>query len=120
MPHELGHEGDEQATKIKLTEAQASSAGIALAEAKGGELRHHFLAPGAIVPDANRVARVAVRLLALVWPELRRKSVIALSVAKSLRYREPRSRGREERIPRCPRDKRVTANTGGTAQDAVG
>ena len=34
-------------------------------------LQHHFLVPGAIVPDANRVARVAVRLLGTVT-ELRK------------------------------------------------
>jgi cobalt-zinc-cadmium efflux system membrane fusion protein len=72
VPHEHDHEDTaELGTKIKLTEVQASSAGITLTEVQGGELQHHFLAPGTIVPDANRVARVAVRLLGTV-AELRK------------------------------------------------
>ena len=70
--HKHGNKGhDEENTRVNLTDAQAATAGIALAEARSGELRHHFLAPGAIVPDANRVARVAVRLLGTV-AELRK------------------------------------------------
>ncbi len=51
---------------------QIADAGITLAEAKGGTLRRHFLAPGSLVPDADHVARVSVRVLATV-AELRKK-----------------------------------------------
>ena len=50
--------------RIALSEAQIRDADITLAEARGGELRRHFLAPGSIVPSADRIARVSVRLLA--------------------------------------------------------
>src|SRR4029079_765065 len=33
---------------------------------KGGTLRRHFLAPGSLVPDADHIARVSVRVLATV------------------------------------------------------
>ena len=58
--------------RVTLTEQQIRDAGIALAEAKGGTLRRHFLAPGSLVPDADHIARVSVRVLATV-AELRKK-----------------------------------------------
>jgi cobalt-zinc-cadmium efflux system membrane fusion protein len=65
-----GHEGSPP--RIALSEQQIADAGITLAEAKGGTLRRHFLAPGSLVPDADHVARVSVRVLATV-AELRKK-----------------------------------------------
>ena len=65
-----GH--DDGPTRIALSEAQIRDAGITSREAKGGTLRRHFLAPGSLVPDADHVARVSVRVLATV-AELRKK-----------------------------------------------
>jgi membrane fusion protein, heavy metal efflux system len=65
-----GHEDGLQ--RIALSEQQTRDAGIAFAEAKGGTLRRHFLAPGSLVPDADHIARVSVRVLATV-AELRKK-----------------------------------------------
>jgi membrane fusion protein, heavy metal efflux system len=58
--------------RIALSEQQIRDAGITLAEAKGGTLRRHFLAPGSLIPDADHIARVSVRVLATVV-ELRKK-----------------------------------------------
>jgi cobalt-zinc-cadmium efflux system membrane fusion protein len=72
-PHDHHHDDDDVAkeNKITLSDAQTATAGIVLAEVRGGVLQHHFLVPGAIVPDSNRLARVAVRLLGTVT-ELRK------------------------------------------------
>lgn len=66
------HGHDEGELRIALGEQQIRDAGITLAQAKGGTLRRHFLAPGSLVPDADHVARVSVRVLATV-AELRKK-----------------------------------------------
>ena len=58
--------------RVALTEQQIGDAGITLAQAKGGALRRHFLAPGSLIPDADRIARVSVRVLATV-SDLRKK-----------------------------------------------
>jgi len=58
--------------RIALTEQQIHAAGIKLAQAEGGTLKRHFLAPGSLVPDADHIARVSVRVLATV-AELRKK-----------------------------------------------
>lgn len=58
--------------RVALTEQQIRDAGITLAQAKGGTLRRHFLAPGSLIPDADHIARVSVRVLATV-AELRKK-----------------------------------------------
>jgi cobalt-zinc-cadmium efflux system membrane fusion protein len=63
--------GDEKERRIKLSEAQVEAAGIVLAEVRGGELQHHFLVPGTIITDADRVARVSVRTIGSV-SELRK------------------------------------------------
>lgn len=64
--------GDDGPERIALSEQQISDQGIELAEAKGGMLKRHFLAPGSLVPDADHVARVSVRVLATV-AELRKR-----------------------------------------------
>ena len=70
---EKGARGHENSLpRIALSEQQIREAGITLAEAKGGTLRRHFLAPGSLIPDADHVARVSVRVLATV-AELRKK-----------------------------------------------
>jgi len=66
------HGHDDGPPRITLNEQQIRDAGITLAQARGGTLRRHFLAPGSLVPDADHVARVSVRVLATV-AELRKK-----------------------------------------------
>jgi cobalt-zinc-cadmium efflux system membrane fusion protein len=63
------HDGPE---RVVLSEDQIRDAGITLAEAAGGTLKRHFLAPGSLVPDADHIARVSVRVLATV-AELRKR-----------------------------------------------
>ncbi|WP_375411254.1 efflux RND transporter periplasmic adaptor subunit [uncultured Bradyrhizobium sp.] len=72
-----GHE--DRPPCLALTEQQIRDAGITVAEAKGGTLRRHFLAPGSLIPDADHIARVSVRVLATV-AELHKK--LGDSVAK--------------------------------------
>jgi membrane fusion protein, heavy metal efflux system len=58
-----GHNGPQ---RITLTEQQIRDAGITLAHARGGTLKRHFLAPGSLIPDADHIARVSVRVIATV------------------------------------------------------
>src|SRR5262245_9323314 len=64
--------GHESPPRIVLSGQQIREAGVTLAEAGGGTLRRHFLAPGSLVPDADHIARVSVRVLATV-AELRKR-----------------------------------------------
>ncbi|KWV57275.1 cation transporter [Bradyrhizobium macuxiense] len=57
---------------IELSEDQVREAGITLARANGGMLKRHFLAPGSLIPDADHIGRVSVRVLATVT-ELRKR-----------------------------------------------
>jgi cobalt-zinc-cadmium efflux system membrane fusion protein len=57
---------------IKLTDEQVAAAQIKLAPVETAQLAEHFLAPGTIVPDADRIGRVAVRVLGAVT-ELRKR-----------------------------------------------
>jgi cobalt-zinc-cadmium efflux system membrane fusion protein len=66
------HAYENRPPRLALTEQQIRDADIRLAEAKGGTLRRHFLAPGSLIPDADHIARVSVRVLATV-AELRKK-----------------------------------------------
>ena len=68
--HKDGH--NDGPPRVSLTEQQIADAGITLAQAKGGTLRRHFLAPGSLIPDADHVARVCVRVVATV-AELHKK-----------------------------------------------
>lgn len=63
---------DDGADRIVLSDQQIKDARIELAKAKGGTLKRHFLAPGSLIPDADHIARVSVRLLATVT-ELRKR-----------------------------------------------
>src|SRR5258708_14870171 len=63
--------GGERAT-IRLTDEQIEMSGIALAAVHGGTLSHRIVVPGTIVLHADRIARVSVRLSAIVT-ELRNK-----------------------------------------------
>jgi len=51
---------------IELSEDQIREAGITLAPAASGMLKRHFLAPGSLIPDADHIGRVSVRVLATV------------------------------------------------------
>ncbi|MCA6109624.1 efflux RND transporter periplasmic adaptor subunit [Bradyrhizobium cenepequi] len=57
---------------IALSDEQIKDAGITLAPVAGGMLKRHFLAPGSLVPDADHIGRVSVRVLATV-AELRKR-----------------------------------------------
>ncbi|MBR1160481.1 efflux RND transporter periplasmic adaptor subunit [Bradyrhizobium elkanii] len=57
---------------IELSEDQVREAGITFAQASGGMLKRHFLAPGSLIPDADHIGRVSVRVLATVT-ELRKR-----------------------------------------------
>src|SRR5580704_14949447 len=81
---------DEQSAIIKLTDAQIEAAGIELAPVQGGTLAHRITVPGTIVPNANRIARVSVKLSATV-AELRKNlgdTVIKDEVVAVLESRE--------------------------------
>ena len=65
--NQYSFEVDPQANKPQIRDA-----GITLEQAKGGTLRRHFLAPGSLVPDADHVGRVSVRVLGTV-AELRKR-----------------------------------------------
>jgi membrane fusion protein, heavy metal efflux system len=64
--------GAEQPATIKLGNDQIEIAGIELASVQDGTLSHRIIVPGTIVPHADRVVRVSVRLSATV-AELRKK-----------------------------------------------
>ena len=82
LPGDHGHEHADHAgptaaednhdTALRLSDEQLRLASITLAVVKGGDLHRHFLVPGAIVPSADRIARVSVRLLGTV-AELRKR-----------------------------------------------
>jgi cobalt-zinc-cadmium efflux system membrane fusion protein len=57
---------------IELSEDQIRDAGMTFAQAGGGMLKRHFLAPGSLIPDADHIGRVSVRVLATVT-ELRKR-----------------------------------------------
>jgi membrane fusion protein, heavy metal efflux system len=64
--------GDERPEIIRLAASQIETAGIELAPVQDGKLVTRILAPGTIVPHADRIARVSVKLSATV-AELRKK-----------------------------------------------
>lgn len=70
--HKNAHGHSDGPPRIVLDEQQIRDAGIALAQASGGTLRRHFLAPGSLIPDADNIARVSVHVLGTV-AELRKK-----------------------------------------------
>jgi cobalt-zinc-cadmium efflux system membrane fusion protein len=63
------HNGPET---IALSDDQIREAGITVAQVSGGMLKRHFLAPGSLIPDADHIGRVSVRVLATV-SELRKR-----------------------------------------------
>jgi cobalt-zinc-cadmium efflux system membrane fusion protein len=64
--------GEDRRAGIRLTDDQVETAGIELASVQDGTLARRIVVPGTIVPHADRIARVSVRLSATVT-ELRKK-----------------------------------------------
>jgi membrane fusion protein, heavy metal efflux system len=63
---------DDHGGIVKLSEDEIASAGIEFAAAQAGTIAHHIIVPGAIIPHADRIAHVAVRVSGTV-AELRKK-----------------------------------------------
>jgi membrane fusion protein, heavy metal efflux system len=63
---------DDEPGVFRLTQEQITGAGVELAAVGEGRLARHITVPGTIVPHADRIARVSVRLSATV-AELRKK-----------------------------------------------
>lgn len=62
----------EQQGAIKLSDSEIEAAGISVAAAQGGTIARRLVVPGTIVPHADRIAHVAVRLSGSL-AELRKK-----------------------------------------------
>jgi membrane fusion protein, heavy metal efflux system len=65
-------EPEEKPAVIRLTPDQITGARIETAIAKGGTLTRRIIVPGTVVPNADRIARIAVKLSGTV-AELRKK-----------------------------------------------
>jgi membrane fusion protein, heavy metal efflux system len=65
-------EAEGQPATIRLTDDQMATSGIELAAVQDGTLSRRIVVPGTIVPHADRIARVSVKLSATVT-ELRKK-----------------------------------------------
>src|SRR5262245_51625375 len=63
---------DDESGFLRLTEEQITAADIELTTVGGGTLTRRITVPGTVVPQADRIARVSVRLSATV-AELRKK-----------------------------------------------
>ena len=72
-------EGGDQQGVVKLSEDEIEAAGIELAVVRSGTIANHIVVPGTIIPHADRIAHVAVKLSGTVL-DLRKK--IGDSVAK--------------------------------------
>ena len=66
-----GHD-EEGEGKIRMTAEQAAEQDITLAKVEGGVLSRHLLVPGTITQDADRIARVPVRVVGTV-SEMRKR-----------------------------------------------
>jgi cobalt-zinc-cadmium efflux system membrane fusion protein len=67
-----GKDTDQKKIIVRLTDEQITNAQIELASAEGGVLANRILVPGVVIPHADRIARVAVKLSGTV-AELRKK-----------------------------------------------
>jgi membrane fusion protein, heavy metal efflux system len=63
--------GEDQPGVRRLSAEAIEAAGIDLATVQSGSIAHKIIVPGAIVPEANRIAHVAVKLSSIV-AELRK------------------------------------------------
>jgi membrane fusion protein, heavy metal efflux system len=68
---DAGNGREEKPAIVKLTEEQITEAHIDVASVEPGVLARRIIVPGAIIPDSNRIARVAVKLSGTV-AELRK------------------------------------------------
>jgi cobalt-zinc-cadmium efflux system membrane fusion protein len=68
---DAGNGREEKQAIVKLTEEQVTEAHIDVASVEPGVLARRIIVPGAIIPDSNRIARVAVKLSGTV-AELRK------------------------------------------------
>ncbi|WP_315986559.1 efflux RND transporter periplasmic adaptor subunit [Microvirga sp. Mcv34] len=66
--HAEGGEGGEESKDglLKLSPDQIAATGIQTAKAEGGTLARRLTAPGSIIPDADRIARVAAKVIGTV------------------------------------------------------
>jgi membrane fusion protein, heavy metal efflux system len=90
VPDGPEHAHEAEKSSIKLTAEQIEAAGVTVAEARDGVLRPRLRVPGTITPSADRVARVAVKLLGTV-AELRKRlgdTVVAGEVVAVIDSRE--------------------------------
>jgi cobalt-zinc-cadmium efflux system membrane fusion protein len=71
QPCDDGNGREEKPAIVKLTEEQVTEAHIDVASVEPGVLARRIIVPGAIIPDSNRIARVAVKLSGTV-AELRK------------------------------------------------
>lgn len=74
---------------IRLSEDEIGSAGIETATAQVGTIAHRIVVPGAIIPHADRVAHVSVRVSGMV-AELRKKVGDAVAANEVLAIVESR------------------------------
>jgi len=63
---------DDQQGLVKLSEDEIKSAGIEFTVARAGTIAHHIVVPGTVIPHADRIAHVAVKVSGTV-AELRKK-----------------------------------------------
>jgi cobalt-zinc-cadmium efflux system membrane fusion protein len=61
-PDKEAGKAEEKPSVVKLTQEQLANARIEVAPADAGILTQRLVVPGTVTPDANRVARVAVKL----------------------------------------------------------
>jgi cobalt-zinc-cadmium efflux system membrane fusion protein len=81
------HDGPET---VALSDDQIGDAGITVTQVSGGMLKRHFLAPGSLIPDADHIGRVSVRVLATV-SELRKRigdNVVKGEIVAAIESRE--------------------------------
>jgi len=64
--------GNDHGGLIELSEDEIKSAGIEFAAAQAGTIAHHIVVPGTIIPHADHIAHVAVKVSGAV-AELRKK-----------------------------------------------
>lgn len=68
----LDTQSDAHHQDVKLSDRQVEAGRFAVAPVSGGTIGRHITVPGSIVPNGDRIARVAVRLLGTV-AELRKR-----------------------------------------------
>src|SRR5215831_1329411 len=80
---------DDQQGVVKLGEDEIKSAGIESATARAGTIAHRVVVPGTVIPHADRIAHVAVKVSGTV-AELRKKIGDAAAVNEILAILESR------------------------------